>query len=296
MINDPTGDPNKYRLLPNYGDLNVFRHSLYGNYNGFQALLSRQRGRFNFTLAYTFSKALGIRAGGSGQNGAAVSEYLKDAKGNPVDQRSYNYGVSNTDRTHVATASYSWQLGEFKNGGFVNALFGGWQITGISTYISGTPLQSAINSNFSMSGTLADGSDITSARVSGSSSVPAQPVLTCNPTESVPSGYLFNPSCFSAPSAGQNGNFIFPYLKGQKYLNHDLSVFKNFAIGSKGQKLQFRASAYNVLNHPIAFPDAGTNLTLRFDHGQLSNPDFAKLPENNKFGRRIVQLALRYSF
>jgi hypothetical protein len=44
------------------------------------------------------------------------------------------------------------------------------------------------------------------------------------------------------------------------------------------------------------FPDAGTNLTLQFDHGQLPNPEFAKLPENNKFGRRIVQLALRYSF
>ncbi len=295
MINDPTGDPNKYRLLPNYGDLNVYRHSLYSNYHGLQALLSRQRGRFNYTLAYTFSKALGIRAGGNTGPGA-VSEYLKDARGNPVDQRSFNYGVLGTDRTHVATASYSWQLGELKNGGFLNALFGGWQITGISTYISGTPLQAATSTNFSMSGTLADGSDINSQRVSGSPSVPAQPKLTCDPTSGVPSGYLFNPSCFAAPSAGQNGNFIFPYVRGQKYLNHDLSVFKNFGIGSKGQKLQFRASAYNVLNHPIAFPDPGTNLTLRFDQGKLANPEFAKLPEDNKFGRRIVQLALRFSF
>ncbi len=295
MINDPTGDPNKYRLLPNYGDLNVYRHSLYSNYHGLQALLSRQRGRFNYTLAYTFSKALGIRsAGGTGP--AAVSEYLKDAKGNPVDERTFNYGVLGTDRTHVATASYSWQLGEFKNNAFLNAVLGGWQLTGISTYISGTPLQAATSTNFSMSGTLADGTDISSTRVSGSPSVPAQPKLTCDPASGVPSGYLFNPSCFAAPSAGQNGNFIFPYIKGQKYLNHDLSVFKNFGIGSKGQKLQFRASAYNVLNHPIAFPDAGTNLALRFDHGKLSNPEFAKLPENNKFGRRIVQLALRYSF
>jgi hypothetical protein len=295
MINDPTGDPNKYRLLPNYGDLTVYRHSLYANYHGLQALLSRQRGRFNFTLAYTFSKGLGIRAGDNTGPGA-VSEYLKDAKGNPVDQRSFNYGVLGTDRTHVATASYSWQLGEFKNNGFLNAIVGGWQVTGISTYISGAPLQAATSTNFNMTGTLADGTDITATRVSGSPSVPAQPKLTCDPTSGVPGGYLFNPSCFAAPTAGQNGNFIFPYVKGQKYLNHDLSVFKNFSIGSKGQKLQFRASAYNVLNHPIAFPDTGTNLTLRFDHGKLSNPEFAKLPENNKFGRRIVQLALRYSF
>ena len=33
----------------------------YQNYHGLQLLLARQRGHFNFTLAYTFSKALGIR-------------------------------------------------------------------------------------------------------------------------------------------------------------------------------------------------------------------------------------------
>lgn len=294
MVNDPNGDPNRYRLLPNYGDLTVYRHSIYSNYHGLQSLLSRQRGNFNFTLAYTFSKALGIRANGTGP--AAVSEYLKDASGNPVDTRSFNYGVSSLDRTHVLTASYSWQLGNIKSGGIANAILGGWQITGISTYISGAPLQAATNTNFSITGTLADGSDINATRVSGSPSVPAQPVLTCDPTQGVPDGFFFNPSCFAAPKAGQNGDFIFPYIKGQPYTNHDLSLFKNFGIGSKGQKLQFRVSAYNVLNHPIAFPDAGTNLTLRFDRGVLSNPDFGKKNEDNKFGKRIIQLALRYSF
>jgi hypothetical protein len=297
MVNNPTGDPNQYRLLPNYGDLTVFRHSVYSNYNGLQSLLSRQRGRFNFTLAYTFSKSLGIRATGAVNNTfGGVSEYLKDTAGNTVDQRLYNYGVSGSDRTHVATASYSWQLGNLKQGGIANAVLGGWQVTGISTYISGAPLQAATSVNLAMTGTLADGSDITAARVSGSPQVSAQPFLTCDPTENVSSGYLFNPSCFAAPTAGNNGNFIFPYIRGQAYVNHDLSLFKNFAIGSKGQKLQFRMSAYNVLNHPIAFPDQATNLTLRFDHGVLSNPEFAKLPDDNKFGRRIVQLALRYSF
>ena len=122
------------------------------------------------------------------------------------------------------------------------------------------------------------------------------PILTCDPTVDVPSGFYFNPSCFSAPTPGNNGNFIFPYIKGQPYTNHDLSLFKNFNIGSKGQKLQFRTSAYNVFNHPIAFPDPTTNLILNFDNGVLSNPEFAKKNDNNKFGRRIIQLALRYSF
>ena len=51
-----TVDENAYRPLLAYGDLQVYRHSAYANYHGLQALLSRQRGSFNFTAAYTFSK------------------------------------------------------------------------------------------------------------------------------------------------------------------------------------------------------------------------------------------------
>jgi hypothetical protein len=96
---------------------------------------------------------------------------------------------------------------------------------------------------------------------------------------------------------GQLGTFIFPYIKGQAYTNHDLSLFKNFSIAN-GKKLQFRMSAYNFLNHPIAYPDAATNLNLTFTNGQLDDPngDFGRLPKDNKFGRRIVQLALRFIF
>jgi hypothetical protein len=62
--------------------------------------------------------------------------------------------------------------------------------------------------------------------------------------------------------------------------------------------LQLRVSAYNVLNHPIAFPDVGRNLTLHFTNGKLDDPngDFGRLPQDNKFGRRIVQLAARFTF
>jgi hypothetical protein len=57
-------------------------------------------------------------------------------------------------------------------------------------------------------------------------------------------------------------------------------------------------SAYNFLNHPLAYPDPATNLSLAFDHGVLDDPhgDFGRLPEDNKFGRRIVQLGLRFTF
>jgi hypothetical protein len=282
------------RPLTQYGDFQIFRHSSFQNYHALQSLLSRQRGRFNFTFAYTFSKALGILSGGLvTQGNAAVSEYQ-------FDQRRSIYGVLGTDRTHVATVSYSWLLPDVESNGVLNAVFGGWQIAGISTYISGGPLQQndATSSNFGLHGTLADGTEISPETINGSPDIPVQPVITCDPRKNVPDGYLFDPTCFSAPQVGQLGNFIFPYIKGQAYYNHDLSLFKNFKIGNGGQKLQFRVSAYNVLNHPIAFPDTATNLNLTFTDGKLDDPngDFGRLPQDNKYGRRIVQLGLRFLF
>jgi hypothetical protein len=181
-------------------------------------------------------------------------------------------------------------------GGAKEAVLGGWQVAGITSYVSGAPIPVITNSNFDIQGTLADGQDIGSTLITGSSQIRVQPVITCDPRENVPSGFLFNNSCFAAPSPGHNGNYILPYMKAQPYWNVDLSLFKNFNLGG-AKKLQFRSSAYNVLNHPIAFPDPGANLTLKFDHGKLANPnDFGRLPKDNKFGRRIIQLALRFTF
>jgi hypothetical protein len=147
-----------------------------------------------------------------------------------------------------------------------------------------------------MTGTLADGRDISSELITGSSQIPAQPVVTCDPRQGVPSGYMFNNACFAAPAPGANGSYVLPHIVGQPYWNLDLSVFKNFSLGGD-KKLQLRGSAYNVLNHPLRFPNPGTNLTLQFDRGQLANPnEFGRLPEDNKFWRRIIQLALRFIF
>jgi hypothetical protein len=284
MLNNPNGSPDPYRPLPQYGDLNVFRHTMFQNYHGLQTLLSRQRGRFSFTGAYTFSKALGIRSGDPGGSRTG-SEYI-------IDPRQYNYGVLGNDRTHVASGAYTWLLPAIDGQPVTNAIFGNWQISGVSTYFSGSPLMG----NFNIQGTLADGTAISATAISGSPQVAAQPVVTCDPLSSVPDGYLFNPACFGPPSPGENGNYILPYLKTQAYFNHDLSFVKNIPLPRGGQRLQFRIAAYNVFNHPIRFPDTGKNLTLNFDRGRQVNADFGKLPEDNKFGRRIVQLVFRYTF
>jgi hypothetical protein len=121
------------------------------------------------------------------------------------------------------------------------------------------------------------------------------PAITCDPLSGVTGDYVFNASCFALPSRGTNGSYIFPDLRGPGYINHDFGVFKNFVINDT-RKFQFRASFTNVFNHPQRFLDDNANLKLEFQNGVMTNANFGVLPQNRKYGRRIVQLAFKYYF
>jgi hypothetical protein len=83
------------------------------------------------------------------------------------------------------------------------------------------------------------------------------PQLICDPRQHG-SGQYFNPNCFGMPSYGQQGTLVWPYLHNPAYFDSDLALFKNFQITER-QKLQFRVSATNWLNHPLGqFGLAGT--------------------------------------
>jgi hypothetical protein len=288
MLNDPTGDPNLYRPYREYSGLPVSQHTHYQNYNGFQMLLSRASSRFSYTAAYTWSKAMGIRGGGQGQTTQPAGSIRDSA-----------YGVLGYDRRHVLNVGYSYLLPDLgESAALKRALLGGWQFTGVSTFISGAPLQplAATGPNFGIAGTTAGGAELGGGpAITGSPDISVMPVLTCDPREGVSGDQVLNGSCFALPTPGSNGNYIFPDLRGPAYTNHDFALFKNFPMGG-ARKFQFRASFTNVFNHPQRFFDDNTNLKLQFTNGQLSNQQFGVLPRDNKFGRRIVQLAFKMYF
>jgi len=280
------GNADAARPFQLYNNVNVTRHNLYSNYHSWQNLVSRQTGRFSFTGAYTFSKALGIR--GSSQGQAIQPPDLNNL-------REFSYGILGNDRTHVFSAAYSWNLPEVKTG-VTNAILGNWQISGISQFVSGAPLQvigGGDGGNFRIEGTNAQGVTINRDNINGSNAIPVMPILTCDPRGS--GDVLVRGECFAAPAVGEIGNFVWPAIRGPKYSNHDLSVFKNFPIGGH-KKAQFRLSAYNVFNHPQRAPDDAKNLHLIFANGRQTNADFGLLPTDNKYGRRILQLAFKFYF
>jgi hypothetical protein len=151
--------------------------------------------------------------------------------------------------------------------------------------------------NFNMSlptGTLPGGENLSQRTVAGTQSVTVMPILTCNPTKNLASHQYINASCFALPSPGNNGGYVMPEMFGPAFFNSDLSLFKNFQF-SESRKLQFRFSAYNFLNHPLWTFGHDNNLNLSFAaDGTVNNSRFGYV--DNKLGRRIIQLAVKFYF
>lgn len=285
MLNDPTGNVNNYRPLPNWQDLTVRRHDFNSNYNSLQTSLIKQTGRINYTVAYTWSKAMGI--------GTVI---------HGLDRRA-NYAPLPFDRTHVFASSYVINLPDLvrTGSGFGKAIGNGWQLSGIFQAASGVNLQQNIGGgNFGMNAPFGGG-QISGPAILGTNAIQAQPRIICDPRSNLQPGQYVNPSCFAPPIPGSNGQFgvngdiIFPYLRGPAFWTTDLSVFKNFRI-AESKQLQFRASGYNFLNHPLpSFLGGDANLSLRFDaQGQVANPRFGFA--DNKRGNRVFQLAVKFFF
>jgi Carboxypeptidase regulatory-like domain len=293
-----TGSPNIAPIspYPSYGSMPQIGHYEYSNYNSLQASWNKQSGKGNWLLNYTFSKALGIRGENGGPGGSTVLSDL--------------YGVLPNDRTHLFNAAYVYNEGnQFHVNKFLSGAINGWQLSGITQFQSGSPLQATISSNFGLGGNLPPGATlpngvsvaglgVTPDLITGNPNISAQPVLTCDPRDGLANNQFINGACFSMPTPGHNGSFIMPYIKGPAFFNSDLSMFKNFQMGET-RKLQFRISAYNFLNHPLtSFNPAGGdgNLTLNINaNGKGANsPTFGYANYLN--GNRTIQLALKFFF
>jgi hypothetical protein len=297
---------NDYRPIPAYADIDVSSHQSYANYNSMQATLQKQSGPITFVANYTFSKAMGIRDNYSGNGPSA---------GNTVDPFNVNnnYGVLGFDHTHIFNTGYVWNLpspvhGHWLAAGAVN----GWTLSGTVQFQTGAPLQP--NTNGNMNATYGNisvlGSDGVQHSVgagpqtwlgSNAADLVLVPVLTCNPGANLKSGQYFNPSCFAPPAPGTNGTLVWPDIHGPAFFNSDLAVFKSFHITER-QRVEFRFSAFNFLNHPNKQFELGGNndLTLNFNSGgplsQTNTNSFLTGYPAHTVGDRLVEFAVKYYF
>jgi len=257
--------PGSGSALRPYPALGSFTSIRWDGWGTFQALGLQLTRRFFHGLSldanYTWSKAMDDAS----DPGTTNNEYnLPQNPYNLVAER----GLSSFDHPNrfVADAVYEIPLARIGNG-WLHAALGGWEVSGILTLQSGAPftvnLPTSVNSGDTVNGTNL-----------------ARPNLIANPNNGpkTPQEW-FNTSAFALPVASpQTAPYIFGnagrnVVWGPGLQDFDVALQKEMTV-REGIDLQFRAEAYNALNHPNF--DVPNRLFGSPTFGQISSAENAR--------------------
>ncbi len=213
-------------------------------------------------------------------NGSSNLDWLSATNGRNL-QNIWDYrqekSYSSNDVAHrfVATAVYQLPFGQGRSfakdvNRVMDAVIGGWEMSGFFTLQSSQPLQVTQNG-----GTLWNGTQ--------------RPNLIGDPTTSGSvydrMGTWFNVNAFSQPAADTYGSAPrFLNYRGPRLNTLDAAVGKSWKT-TESQRLEFRMESSNIRNHPVFNPPGTTYGSSSF--GQITS---------TKVGSRNIQLSLKYLF
>lgn len=263
LLGNNCKDANFLKPYQGYGNINLYESQSTSNYNALQVQLQRRATRGLFLgVAYTWSKSLAVAG-----NGLASTNDNMFVRPDQYTREAY-YGPSNFDRRQVLAINYVYNTPNLKLGNwFTRLLTNGWQISGVTQAVSGTPF----TPGFSVSG--AGNQNITGSNTEGAR---IGVVAGCDPyTHSSDPFNRLNPACFFAPSPGSIGlesgiNFLY----GPGLWNFDTALQKEVVVKERFH-IQFRVDAFNVFNHSDF---TGYNATLNFNPYPQSNGVVTGLP------------------
>lgn len=261
-----TQNVNFLRPYRGYGNINQQETADNSNYHSLQVSANQRFSRgLSFGINYTWSRTLDTSGG--------------------TPQDSYNarpdYGLSGIHRAHVLNVNYVYDLPFFQNAAnaFVKGALGGWQLSGITSYQSGSPNTVSVPVDIARIGV---GSS--RATVIGDPNLPRGERTLSR---------WFNAEAFLDPSrmtVGVWGNSGRNVLIGPSFTQWDVAALKNFRFNERFN-LQFRAESFNVWNNP-AF--TSINTTVRFDAQGRPAQNYGAVTGSNL--GRIMSFGLRLAF
>jgi hypothetical protein len=238
LINPVTGQPNSLQQRSPYYNADPGEYGVsFGGGGGritYQSLQAKLNKRFSnglsFLLGYTYSKDSG------------TGQYFN----NPWCTMCQNsiIGINLTQR-FVASYSYQLPFGRGKHFGSTwnrgeDAVLGGWQVSGITSYQTGFPFTPSWDSSSLDNGQSNQPNRICNGRIS-------------NPTIAM----WYNINCFVEAPHNVYGNSGYNILTGPGFSDWDVSVMKNFRL-TESKSLQFRWEFYNTSNTPqFDLPNSG---------------------------------------
>lgn len=270
-----TGTPLPDDFLRPYhglGNINVRGFGATSNYHSFQLTANRRmKNGLQYGVAYTFSKALGV--GTADFDG--VSPYFS--------MRRRNYGLLSYDATHALVINYTYELPNLAarwHNGFLNQVFGYWQLSGITTFQSGFPFTPGFSTS--------DRVDLTGSSEGARITVLGDPKL---PKDQWTFDRTFRTEMFARTAKGDFGNAGIGLLRGPGIENFDISVTKRFPVAEQ-RYFWFRAEFFNAFNHTQF---SGVSSAARFDPaGNQINLNFGAYTSARD--PRRIQLSLRFMF
>ncbi len=229
------------------------------NYNALQSSLGYRFGASQFSLAYTWSKALATVAG----HGSGATTSQGSGPQNPRDWAA-EYGPPSYDFTNDISATWVYAIPfTHSDNKLAQLTLGDWSVQGLALHQSGFALSPGM--------ALSTGGLTARPNVVG-------PIRKVGKLDE-----WFDTTSFRAPGFGFYGDARNGTIRGPGYTSANISLYKSFPIYDRFN-LQFRAEAFNVLNHPN-FNNVDTGL----GSGTYGHVNSAGDP-------RIMELALKMSF
>ncbi|MBI4889552.1 MAG: TonB-dependent receptor [Acidobacteria bacterium] len=262
-------------LRPYYGhqDINFRYNGVNSSYNSFQLAANRRFTRgLQFGIAYTWSRTMGV----ADSDTTGISPYFAAS--------SRNYGPAGFDRRHVFVANYIWDipnLGKKVSSKPLGWVTDNWQISGITSFISGGPFTPGFSTT--------DGADITGSTEGARVNITGDTYL---PKDQRTFDRNFNIAAFGRPALRDFGNAGQNSMYGPGVNNWDISIAKRIPLFSEQRYFQFRGEFFNTWNH-TQFSSLDTS--ARFDaSGNQVSPTFGRF--TGARDPRMIQLSLRLNF
>jgi Carboxypeptidase regulatory-like domain len=285
-------DANPFRPFRGFGSIMRLDNGAGSSYHALQAQLRRTVGTLQLNVSYTYSHSIDDASDGGVFGDGGIL--------NAFDFRAFR-ASSNFDERHLLKLSSVYDLPFFKGPGLANRLLGGWQLSGIAGWQTGTPF-----SVYNGAGN-PDNAGLGNGVASGAGAGQSYADLVSNPHQNVPrfdpaSGFgpfIANPNAFASPVGLTLGDTGRNFLRNPGHWNIDMAVFKHFAIKERAS-FEFRAEAFNIFNHtewgPLGGDQGGAAGSAGFSSstGSFGSANF--LQTGVTYSPRILQLGMKFIF
>ena len=286
-----------FQPYQDYNNITMKQNTAVSSYSALQANFRHTVGHgLTLQAVYTWAHAI--------DNSTSTYEYNF---GSIDDQQLSRWkATSDLNRTQVVQLSYIYELPFFKNSSnkFAKGSLGGWEISGISSFFTGEPV------DFNCGVTGFNSGIGAGARCNTVGAVKIQKTIANEPGYG-PTLRWWDPNTVTQPTASQllaNGESCMFGCMGRNMLtgpgrnNTDLALLKNFTMpwfAGEHSTLQFRWESFNTFNHTqYQYANTGCNGNTPFG-GNCGAAAYGNASEgfvSSAWSPRIVQFGLKLIF